>query len=153
MIWRYRISVYSFRRVHKYAHIHKRNDSGSGSGGNKGRLPAAPLALSKERELRESGRNSSSTTVIAIANFTSIPQDLSHAHLHTADYANSTSSSTLTAHEPHMVMFAPNCTDPDPRNGNMKEPYELCLAYSCRGYINFGQVYARLLRLLKVKRR
>lgn len=115
MIWHYWISVYSFRRVHKYAHIHKRNDSGSGSGGN-GRLPAAPLALSKERELRESGRNSSSTTVIAIANFTSIPQDLSHAHLHTADYAN---SSTLTPHDAHMSMFASNCTDPDPRNGNM----------------------------------
>lgn len=150
MIWHYWISVYSFRRVHKYAHIHKRNDSGSGSGGNKGRLPAAPLALSKERELRESGRNSSSTTVIAIANFTSIPQDLSHAHLHTADYAN---SSTLTPHDAHMSMFAPNCTDPDPRNGNTKDPYELCLLYSCRGYINFGLVFARLLRPLKVKRR
>lgn len=119
MIWCYRHSVYSFRRVHKYAHIHKRNDSRNG--GNKGRLPAAPLALSKERELRESGRNSSSTTVIAIANFTSIPQDLSHAHLHTADYANSSNSSTLTPHEPHMSMFAPNCTDPDPKNGNMKD--------------------------------
>ncbi|EDW62067.1 beta-1,4-N-acetylgalactosaminyltransferase bre-4 [Drosophila virilis] len=113
------LSKLSIRRVHKYAHIHSRNDSGSGTGRSSNmaghKLPTAPLALSKERELHNE-RNSTLTTVIAIANFTSIPQDLSHAHPHPhpQDYANSTLNPQL-----HPTQ---NCTDPDPRDGGPITP-------------------------------
>ncbi|XP_064543626.1 beta-1,4-N-acetylgalactosaminyltransferase bre-4 [Drosophila montana] len=111
------LSKLSIRRVHKYAHIRSRNDSGSGTGRNTNmaghKLPTAPLALSKERELHNE-RNSTLTTVIAIANFTSIPQDLSHAHPHPQDYANSTLNPQLHLTE--------NCTDPDPRDGGPITP-------------------------------
>ncbi|XP_034477416.1 beta-1,4-N-acetylgalactosaminyltransferase bre-4 [Drosophila innubila] len=117
------LSKLSIRRVHKYAHIHHKNDSGSDREGNRSisghKMPAAPLALSKERELHNN-RNSTSTTVIANANFTSIPQDLSHAHPHPYpyphpyDYANSTQKSEMTPTQ--------NCTDPDPRDGGPITP-------------------------------
>ncbi|EDV37532.1 uncharacterized protein Dana_GF13490 [Drosophila ananassae] len=99
------LSKLSIRRVHKYAHIY----------GNSSKLPAAPLAMSKEREqLLEGGPNSTSTTVIATANFTSIPQDLSHIPLSTykALPMGRKTSSALHA----------NCTDPDPRDGGPITP-------------------------------
>ncbi|XP_017866176.1 PREDICTED: beta-1,4-N-acetylgalactosaminyltransferase bre-4 [Drosophila arizonae] len=113
------LSKLSIRRVHKYAHIHSRSNNVSGFASDKGvntnisgqKLPAAPLALSKERD-QHIGRNSTSTTVIAIANFTSIPQDLSHAH--PQDYTNSTLKPYL-----HLTQ---NCTDPDPRDGGPITP-------------------------------
>ncbi|EDW02073.1 beta-1,4-N-acetylgalactosaminyltransferase bre-4 [Drosophila grimshawi] len=117
------LSKLSIRRVHKYAHIHNRNDSDRSAigsdipaGGHK--LPAAPLALSKEREreLHIVGRNSNSnstSTVIAIANFTSIPQDLLHAH--PQDFANGTQT-------PQVTQITQNCTDPDPRDGGPITP-------------------------------
>ncbi|KAH8369727.1 hypothetical protein KR093_000695 [Drosophila rubida] len=114
------LSKLSIRRVHKYAHIHI-NNNGSDREGNTNmsghKLPAAPLALSKERELhvnRNSTSSTTKTTVIVTANATSIPQDLTHAHLLPHDYANSTQ-------KPDMSM-AQNCTDPDPRDGGPITP-------------------------------
>ncbi|SPP74660.1 beta-1,4-N-acetylgalactosaminyltransferase bre-4 [Drosophila guanche] len=108
------LSKLSIRRVHKYAHIHR---NASASGGI--RLPAAPLALSKERELHNA-QNSTSTTVIAIANFTSIPKDLSHPFAN----INSTNMSTHKPlpMKPTMSALHANCTDPDPRDGGPITP-------------------------------
>ncbi|XP_068146743.1 beta-1,4-N-acetylgalactosaminyltransferase bre-4 [Drosophila tropicalis] len=87
------------RRVHKYAHIYNRNSTGSG-------LPAAPLAPSAVLNQEQGVRNSTPTvSVIALTNFTSIPQDLS----------------TLKPN-PNAAALVLNCTDPDPRDGGPITP-------------------------------
>ncbi|XP_017061388.1 beta-1,4-N-acetylgalactosaminyltransferase bre-4 [Drosophila ficusphila] len=108
------LSKLSIRRVHKYAHIY---GNGSSEGGGGSILPAAPLALSKDREQDRDlhgGPNSTSTTVIATANFTSIPQDLTRFLLGTRKPLppGQKSTSALLA----------NCTDPDPRDGGPITP-------------------------------
>ncbi|XP_016973678.1 beta-1,4-N-acetylgalactosaminyltransferase bre-4 [Drosophila rhopaloa] len=106
------LSKLSIRRVHKYAHIYGNASSEGGAW-----LPAAPLARSKERERDRDphgGPNSTATTVIATANFTSIPQDLNRFLLGTRKslHPGQKSTSALLA----------NCTDPDPRDGGLITP-------------------------------
>ncbi|KAH8236279.1 hypothetical protein KR038_012019 [Drosophila bunnanda] len=118
------LSKLSIRRVHKYAHIYgNASTSSSSSGGGSARLPAAPLALSKEREQekeREQGLqgapNSTLMTVIAIANFTSIPQDLSRFPLSTHKPLPTLGTKSTSA------LLLANCTDPDPRDGGPVTP-------------------------------
>jgi len=104
----------SIRRVHKYAHIYG-NASSDGAGGSEAsRLPASPLALSKDRERDQElngGPNSTIRTVIATANFTSIPQDLTRFLLGTKKFLPPRQKSTSA--------LLANCTDPDPRDGKL----------------------------------
>ncbi|XP_016968234.1 beta-1,4-N-acetylgalactosaminyltransferase bre-4 [Drosophila biarmipes] len=113
------LSKLSIRRVHKYAHIYGNASSEERGGGGASRLPAAPLALSKDRE-RDRDRelqgasNSTSPTVIATANFTSIPQDLTRFLLGT--------KKTRPREQISRSALLANCTDPDPRDGGPITP-------------------------------
>eukprot|EP00099_Drosophila_melanogaster_P019623 NP_610946.1 beta4GalNAcTA [Drosophila melanogaster] len=111
------LSKLSIRRVHKYAHIYG-NASSDGAGGSEAsRLPASPLALSKDRERDQElngGPNSTIRTVIATANFTSIPQDLTRFLLGTKKFLPPRQKSTSA--------LLANCTDPDPRDGGPITP-------------------------------
>ncbi|XP_017069098.1 beta-1,4-N-acetylgalactosaminyltransferase bre-4 isoform X2 [Drosophila eugracilis] len=108
------LSKLSIRRVHKYAHIYG-NASREGGGGEG--LPAAPLVLSKDRErgrVPDGSPNSTLTTVIANANFTSIPQDLTRFLLGT--------NKPLPLGQKSTSALLANCTDPDPRDGGPITP-------------------------------